>query len=150
MFFWDVRTFKFLRLKIQINHKMKNKIFFTLKIIAAVIMLQTLFYKFSAAQESVDLFTKLAGENEAYLRVGTGILELITSILLFVPRYIWFGALLTVGLMTGAILGHFTKIGISHNNDGGLLFGSAIFIFIVGAVVLFKEKERIPFVGDKF
>ena len=128
---------------------MKKNIVFVLKIVAAIIMLQTLFYKFSAAQESVDLFTKLAGENEAYLRVGTGILELIASILLFVPRYIWFGALMTVGLMTGAILGHLTKIGISHNNDGGLLFGAAIFIFIIGLVVLFKEKQHIPFIEDK-
>lgn len=128
---------------------MKKNILFILKCIAAIIMLQTLFYKFSAAQESVDLFTKLADENEAYLRIGTGILELIASILLFIPKRIWLGALLTTGLMSGAIMGHLTKLGISHNNDGGLLFGSAIFIFIVGIIVLFKEKKNIPFIGDK-
>ena len=128
---------------------MKKNILFILKCIAAIIMLQTLFYKFSAAQESVDLFTKLADENEAYLRIGTGVLELIASILLFIPKRIWLGALLTVGLMSGAIMGHLTKLGISHNDDGGLLFGSAIFIFIVGIIVLFKEKKNIPFIGDK-
>jgi uncharacterized membrane protein YphA (DoxX/SURF4 family) len=120
-----------------------------LKLIAAIIMLQTLFYKFSGAQESVDLFTKLAGENEALLRVGTGILELIASLLLFVPKRTWLGALLTVGLMAGAIFSHLTKIGIEHNNDGGLLFGSAILIFIAGAILLFQNKKDIPFIGNK-
>lgn len=128
---------------------MKKNILFIFKVITAVIMLQTLFYKFSAADESVALFTKLAGENEAYMRIGTGILELIASIFLFVPKTIWLGALMTVGLMSGAILGHFTKIGVSHNNDGGLLFGSAIFIFIIGILILNKEKKKIPLIGEK-
>lgn len=128
---------------------MKKKILFILKVIAAIIMLQTLFYKFSAAQESVDLFTKLAGQNEAYLRIGIGILELIASIFLFIPKRVWFGALLTAGLMSGAIMGHLTKLGISHNNDGGLLFGSAIFILIVGVLILIKEKKHIPILGEK-
>ncbi|PQJ80868.1 DoxX family protein [Polaribacter porphyrae] len=129
---------------------MNKNLITILKAIAAIIMLQTLFYKFSAAQESVELFTKLAGENEAYMRIGTGVLELIASILLFVPKSVWFGALMTIGLMSGAVLGHLTKIGISHNNDGGLLFGSAIFILIVGLIVLFKERKNIPFIGSKF
>lgn len=129
---------------------MKENILFILKLAAAIIMLQTLFYKFSGAQESVDLFTKLAGENEAYMRIGTGILELITSILLFIPKTTWLGGLMTVGLMSGAVLGHLTKLGISHNNDGGLLFGSAIFILIVGIVVLFKERKNIPILGKQF
>lgn len=129
---------------------MKKKILFVLKTIAAIIMLQTLFYKFSTAEESVTLFTKLAGPNEAYMRIGTGIIELIASILLFIPKRIWLGAILTIGLMGGAIMGHLTKIGISHNNDGGLLFGSAILIFIVGVLVLFKEKKNIPILGKNF
>lgn len=128
---------------------MKKNILFILKIVAAIIMLQTLFYKFSAADESVALFTKLAGENEAYLRIGTGILELIASLFLFIPKTIWLGAIMTVGLMTGAVLGHLTKLGIEHNNDGGLLFASAIFILIVGIIVLFKEQKNIPILGKK-
>lgn len=72
-----------------------------LKIIAAFIMLQTLFFKFTGAEESVNLFTKIAGNNEAFVRIGTGILELIASILLFVPKKTWLGAILTVGLMGG-------------------------------------------------
>ena len=128
---------------------MKKHILTTLKIVAVIIMLQTLLFKFSAAEQSVALFTKLAGENESYLRIGTGVLELIASILLFIPKTIWFGALMTIGLMSGAILGHFTKLGINHNNDGGLLFGAAIFIFLVGLSILYGERRNIPIIGKK-
>ena len=138
-----------MRLKCQTHQKMKKNILLILKLIAVVIMLQTLFFKFSAADESVELFTKLAGENEAFLRIGTGVLELTASILLFLPRSIWLGALMTVGLMSGAIMGHLTKLGISHNNDGGLLFGSAVFIFMVGILVLIKERKNLPIIGNK-
>lgn len=124
---------------------MNKKIVLILKIIAAIIMFQTLFYKFPGAQESVDLFTKLVGENEAYMRIGTGILELLATILLFIPRTTWFGAILTIGLMCGAILSHITILGIEHNNDGGLLFISAMITLISGIVVLLSEKENIPF-----
>ena len=68
---------------------MKKYILITLKLIAVVIMLQTLLFKFSAADQSVELFSKLVGEHEAYLRIGTGIIELIASILLFRPKTIW-------------------------------------------------------------
>ena len=129
---------------------MNKKIVLTLKVIAAIIMLQTLFYKFPGAQESIDLFTKIAGKNEAYMRIGTGILELIASILLFVPKSTWLGALLTIGLMGGAIMSHLTILGIEHNNDGGLLFISAIITLISGIVVLLSEKENIPFFEKKY
>tara|TARA_B110000046_G_scaffold162006_1_gene176027 strand:+ start:11683 stop:12072 length:390 start_codon:yes stop_codon:yes gene_type:complete len=126
---------------------MKKKIFLILKNIAAFIMLQTLFYKFYGAQESIDLFTKLTGENEAYMRIGTGVLELIASILLLLPKTTWFGALMTFGLMSGAVFSHLTIIGIIHNNDGGLLFASAIITLIIGLVVLYKERKKIPFIN---
>jgi uncharacterized membrane protein YphA (DoxX/SURF4 family) len=124
---------------------MKKHILITLKLIAVVIMLQTLLFKFSAADQSVELFSKLAGEYEAYLRIGTGIIELIASILLFRPKTIWLGAFLTLGVMTGAIIGHITIIGINHNNDNGLLFGAAVYIFLVAGYLLFKERNQIPF-----
>ncbi|WP_422091535.1 DoxX family protein [Tenacibaculum ovolyticum] len=120
-----------------------------LKVIAATIMLQTLFFKFTGAQESVNLFTKIAGNNEAFARIGTGILELIASILLFIPKKTWVGAILTVGLMGGAITGHLTKLGINHNNDNGLLFFSAIITFISGVMLLFFNRKQIPFIKRK-
>ena len=118
-----------------------------LKLTAAIIMLQTLFFKFSGADQSIELFTIIANENEAYLRIGTGILELIASILLFTPKKTWLGALLTVGLMGGAIMSHLTKLGIEHNNDGGALFIGAAITFVSGFTLLLLNKKDIPFIG---
>lgn len=128
---------------------MKKYLPLVLKLIAAFIMLQTLFFKFTGAQESIDLFTKLAGENEAAMRIGTGVLELIASILLFIPKKTWLGAILTVGLMSGAIMSHLTKLGIEHNNDGGALFTSAIITFIAGGILLLLNRKDIPFIEEK-
>ncbi|QTD38440.1 DoxX family protein [Polaribacter batillariae] len=129
---------------------MFSKGIFVFKVIIAVIILQTLFYKFSGAEESVALFTKLAGENEAYLRVGVGVLELIACILFFIPKTVWLGATMIVGLMAGAIFSHFTILGIPHNNDGGLLFGSACLSLVVALIVLYIERKNIPLIGKRF
>ncbi len=128
---------------------MKKYLSVFLKLIAAAIMLQTLFFKFSSAQQSIDLFTTLAAENEALLRIGTGVLELISSILLFTPKKTWLGALLTIGLMGGAMLSHVTILGIVHNNDGGLLFAGSAITFLAGAILLVLNKKDIPFIGEK-
>ncbi|TYP99383.1 DoxX-like protein [Tenacibaculum adriaticum] len=124
---------------------MKKYVPIILKLVAASIMLQTLLFKFTGAQESVHLFTKIAGENEAFLRIGTGIIELIASVLLFVPKKTWLGAYLTIGLMSGAILSHLTKIGIVHNNDGGTLFIMAVITLISAIVLLYINRKNIPF-----
>lgn len=112
-------------------------------------MLQTLFFKFTGAQESIDLFTKIAGENEAGMRIGTGVIELIASILLFIPKKTWLGALLAAGTMGGAIMSHLTILGIEHDNDGGALFFSAIITLLASVVLLFQNKNDIPFIGKK-
>ena len=91
---------------------MNKYLLFSLKLIAAVIMLQTLYFKFTGAQESIDLFTEVAGKDEAFMRIGTGVLELIASILIFIPKTTWIGALLAVGIMFGAILSHITILGV--------------------------------------
>ena len=128
---------------------MKKYIPLILKLVAAIIMLQTLFFKFSGAQESIDLFTKIAGENEALMRVGTGVIELIASLLLFIPKRTWLGALLALGTMSGAIMSHLTILGIEHDGDGGVLFFSAIATFIASAILLFLNKNDIPIIGKK-
>ncbi|MDY0779196.1 DoxX family protein [Tenacibaculum sp. IB213877] len=124
---------------------MKKYVPLFLKLIAAIIMLQTLFFKFTGAQESVDLFTKIAGNNEAFMRIGTGIIELVASVLLFIPSKTWLGAFLTIGLMAGAIFSHLTKIGIEHNNDGGTLFIMAIITLLSGGTLLYLNRKEIPF-----
>ncbi|MBW9224151.1 DoxX family protein [Leptospira interrogans] len=102
---------------------LKKRLLKYLRGIVAFIFLQTLFYKFTGAPESVAIFSKLG--MEPWGRIGTGILELIVSILLFIPGWSWLGSLLGLGLMLGAILSHVFVIGIEQENDGGFLFFSS-------------------------
>ena len=104
-----------------------------LRIIAALIMLQTLYFKFSGSEESVYIFSQLG--MEPWGRIGTGILELIASILILYPKTTFFGSLLAIGLMLGAIGAHFTKLGIVVKNDGGQLFIYAL-IVLVSSIIL--------------
>ena len=104
-----------------------------LRIIAALIMLQTLYFKFTASEESVYIFSELG--IEPWGRIGTGILELIASVLILYPKTTFVGSLLAVGLMSGAIVAHLTKLGVVVKNDGGQLFAYALLVFI-SAIVL--------------
>ncbi|MEX0324387.1 MAG: DoxX family protein [Puniceicoccaceae bacterium] len=108
---------------------MKNIISWILRIVAAVILLQTLFFKFTAAPESVELFTRLG--MEPYGRIGTGIVELIASVLLLVPRTTIYGAILGIGLMVGAIGSHFTKLGW----EGPMLSLGLMAIVVLGCCI---------------
>ena len=100
--------------------KIQNIISWVLRITAAIILWQTLYFKFTAHPESVELFTKLSVE--PWGRIGTGVIELIVGILLIVPTTAFFGAFFGAGVMSGAIFSHLTIIGIVSKNDGGLLF----------------------------
>jgi putative oxidoreductase len=110
-----------------------------LRITAAVILLQTLYFKFSGHPESVELFTKLGVE--PWGRIGTGIIELITGILLLIPSTVFFGAFLGLGLMAGAILSHLTVIGIESKGDGGQLFMLAIVVMVSCLLLLILHKK---------
>jgi uncharacterized membrane protein YphA (DoxX/SURF4 family) len=121
-----------------------------LRIVIAVILLQTLFFKFTGAEESKFIFTTLIGENEAVGRIGSGIVELVAVVLLFIPSMTWLGAILALGTMSGAIFSHLTKLGIVVKDDGGLLFGLAVTVFVMSLVVLFINRKEIPFVGQMF
>jgi uncharacterized membrane protein YphA (DoxX/SURF4 family) len=107
---------------------MKKVLSLVLRIIAAVILLQTLYFKFTGAPESVDLFTKLGVE--PWGRIGTGVVELFTGILLLIPSTAFLGAFLGMGVMTGAIGSHLLVLGIESAGDGGTLFILAIVVFI--------------------
>ena len=117
------------------------------RIIVALILVQTLFFKFTGAPESVYIF-KTVGQ-EPWGRYGSGIVELIASILLFVPSLITVGAGLALGVMSGAILFHLTKLGIVVQDDGGLLFGLANAVWVGGALVLWVHRRSIPVIGGK-
>lgn len=118
-----------------------------LRITAAIILLQTLFFKFTAAPESVYIFTKVGAE--PWGRIGSGAVELIAAILLLTPRFTWLGSLLALGVMAGAILSHLTILGIEVQGDKGLLFGLALTVFLASGFNLILHRSEIPFIGRK-
>ncbi len=111
------------------------------KVIAAIIMLQTLYFKFTAQPESVYIFSTLG--IEPFGRIGSGIAELLASILLLIPRTSWIGAIIGIGVMAGAIASHLTILGIEVQDDGGQLFGMALITFLCCAFVLFFERAKV-------
>ena len=127
---------------------MKKHFPLVLRIVVAIILLQTLRFKFTAHPDSVYIFTKAGLEPVG--RIGIGILELIASILLLIPKTIWAGALLTLGIIGGAIFMHLTVIGIEVNNDGGTLFITALVTFILSAIILYLHRKSIPFIKRAF
>ena len=122
--------------------KKRHLVTWTAQITAAVILAQTLFFKFSGAEESVALFTKLGVE--PYGRIGLGIVELVTVVLLLVPRTAAFGGLLTVGLMVGAVGSPLGPLGIEVNGDGGALFGMALVTLAAGLVTIWLRRAELP------
>lgn len=118
------------------------------RIVAAVIMLQTLYFKFTAAPESVYIFSTLGMEPAG--RIGSGVGELVASILLLVPSISWLGALMGLGVISGAIFFHLTKLGIEVQGDGGLLFIYAVVVFVCCAVVAWISRAQIPVVNRFF
>jgi hypothetical protein len=116
------------------------------RIAAAVILLQTLYFKFSGAEESVYIFTKVG--LEPWGRYASGVAELFAAALLFFPRTIWLGALIAAGVMVGAIGSHLTKLGIVVKDDGGLLFALALIVFVTSLVTLFIHRRQIPLIGN--
>ena len=122
---------------------MKIMILWMLKIAAAIILLQTLLFKFTGSKESVELFTNLVGKDyEAVLRITTGILELMVSNLLLIPSTTIIGAILGMGIMAGAIFSHLLVIGIESQGDGGQLFTFAIIVFICCLIISFLTMEQ--------
>jgi len=114
----------------------------TCRIVAAVILLQTLFFKFTGATESVYIFTKVG--LEPWGRYGSGVAELIAAVLLLTPRFSWAGALLALAVISGAIGSHLTVLGIVVQNDGGLLFGLAVIVFVCSLVTVILHRHQIP------
>ena len=130
--------------------------------VGAVILLQTLFFKFSAAPESVYIFTQLGTFVHGHLhflpvnatqvstRIVSGVMELIAAILLLVPRTVWAGAVLAMAATGGAILSHMSFLGIEVMGDGGLLFALALIVFTVSAVALVLHCSQVPVLGKRF
>jgi len=126
---------------------MKKHIPLVLRIIIAVILIQTLRFKFTAHPDSIYIFETVGLEPIG--RIGIGVLELIAGILLLIPKTVWAGALLTLGLIGGAILMHLTQLGIEVNNDRGTLFITAVVTFILSTIVLYLYRKEIPVISKK-
>jgi hypothetical protein len=118
------------------------------RITAAVILLQTLFFKFTGAPESVYIFTKMG--MEPWGRYGTGVVELIAAILLLSNCHAWLGALLGLGVISGAIVSHLTVLGIVVQDDGGLLFALAVVVFLTCGATIYLHRNQIPFLPERF
>lgn len=122
---------------------MKNNVFiWVIKLVAVVILVQTLYFKFTGAEESVYIFSTIGAE--PFGRIGSGVVELIASILILIPRTTLLGALMGLGTMSGALLTHLVFLGIEVKNDGGTLFILAIITFLCCAILVYNQKSKIP------
>lgn len=113
----------------------------TLRVVPAVILLQTLFFKFTGAPESVWIFTQIGAE--PWGRILSGIIELVAVVLIVTPAFSVYGAILGTLLMLGAIGAHLTKLGIVVQGDGGLLFGMAILTLICCMALAWIQREKL-------
>lgn len=114
------------------------------RIIAALIMLQTLYFKFTANPESVEIFTIVG--MEPWGRIGVGVLELVAAVLLIVNATVWIGALLSAGLMAGALGMHLTLLGIEVQGDGGYLFCLSAVVMACSVWLIVLNMSRIKLV----
>jgi hypothetical protein len=126
----------------------------TLRSIAAIILLQTLFFKFTGAKESVYIFTTVGNWlglsfMEPWGRIGSGVFELLAAVLLLLPQTVVFGSILSLGVISGAIFFHLTALGISLPavDDHGELFALAVFVFVCSAAILVMHREELPRFG---
>lgn len=119
----------------------KNIISWLLRLTVAIILLQTLYYKFTAHPDSVHIFSELGVE--PWGRIGLGIIELITAILVLIPKTKIIGIITSLGIIIGAIGSHLLVLGINVSNDGGGLFTLAIIVFIASIIFLIMHKKDV-------
>ena len=118
-----------------------------MRIVVAVIFLQTLFFKFTAAEESVYIFSTLGVE--PWGRIGSGIFELAASALLLIPATAAIGALMALAATGSAVLLHLSKLGVvlAPVGDHGELFALAIVVVLCSAVILRLHRKELPLLG---
>ena len=127
---------------------MQNKLVWLLRLLVAGILLQTLFFKFAGAPESVWIFSTLGAE--PWGRLGSGVAELVAAALILWPRTTGIGAALSLGIISGAIFSHLFVLGIEVQGDGGLLFWLAVIVFAGSAALAWLFRRDIPVVGRWF
>ncbi len=123
----------------------------TAQLVAAGILGQTLFFKFTGAPEAVELFTQLGVE--PFGRIGSGLVELLAVVLLLTPRFASLGALVALGTMGGALFSHLTVLGVVFKDqngvgDGGALFSMALVTTVAALVIGYVRRRELPVVGS--
>lgn len=121
---------------------MKKYVPFIMRIVVAIILVQTLRFKFLGHPDSIYIFETVG--MEPYGRIGTGIIELLAAILLLVRPTVYIGAAIAIGVMAGAIFMHLTILGVEVKNDGGMLFILAIATFTLSSTILYLHRKDIP------
>ena len=129
------------------NNTIKKYVSLALRLIIAIIYVQTLYYKFSGHKDSVYIFTQLG--LEPYGRIGIGIFELITAILILIPRSMIFGAILSIGVISGALFSHLGPLGIEVNGDGGKVFYLALAVFLASVLILILHWKELILTFNK-
>lgn len=117
------------------------------RVVPAFILLQTLYFKFTGAPESIYIFETVGAE--PWGRIGSGIVELVAAILLLFPATRVYGALVAAGVMVGAIGSHLTVLGIEVQGDGGTLFWMGVVVLVCSLVVLVLHRDELPVVGGQ-
>jgi len=118
------------------------------QIVAAAILFQTLFFKFSGAPESKFIFATFGVE--PWGRIAAGLVELVAGVMLLIPRTTIYGAALAAMTMVGAISAHLTKLGLIVQDDGGLLFVLAVTVLVSSCLILSFRRAEIPVLGRYF
>lgn len=118
---------------------MQKYLSIALQILVALIYVQTLYFKFSAHPDSVYIFTKLG--LEPYGRIGIGVFELITAVLILIPKTKYVGAALSIGVISGAIFAHLGPLGIAVQGDGGKVFYLALTVFAASVSFLLLNRK---------
>lgn len=125
----------------------KTLLSWALRLTVAVILLQTLYFKFTAHPDSVHIFSALG--IEPWGRIGLGIVELITAILILLPKTKTIGMLTSLGIILGAVFSHFLVLGINVSNDGGGLFTLAILVLLASSLYVFLHFKDVTFLLRK-
>ncbi len=125
----------------------RTTVAWTAQIVVAAILLQTLYFKFTGAPESIYIFSRLG--LEPWGRIGSALAELFASVMLLVPSTAALGAILALAVISGALFGHLTRLGIEVQGDGGLLFLLACTVFLGSALVLWLRRGELPLVGPR-
>ena len=120
--------------------KSKNLLLWVCRIIAALIMLQTLYFKFTAAPESVYIFSQVGMEPEG--RIATAIAELAASVLILIPKTSLVGASIALFIMIGAIATHISILGIEVMKDHGQLFIYAVIVAMASFYIILRYTRK--------